>query len=392
MFKKRLAILGSTGSIGKQTLEVVRLNKEAFEVFSLTAKSNIELLREQIREFLPKKVVISNRDLAWKLNEEFQDIEVGFSEKDLCLAASHNQVDIVVAAIVGFDCLPPTIAAIEANKDIALANKECVVAAASVFQNALSKSKSRIVPIDSEQNSVYQCLNRQGSSEEIKKIYITASGGPFLNTNIEEFEFIKPQDAIRHPKWNMGVKNSLDSATLMNKGLEVIEASYIFNLPADKIEVLVHPQAIVHGMVEYFDGTVIAACFNPNMKVPIAYAINKLADESNSRTLASGVESIDFFRLKELTFIKPDTNKFKCLDLSYRALKLGKSATTIVNAANEVAVDYFLNEKIKFNDIPLVIEKTLNKIPLETIENLGDVIRIDDSARETTRGFCTKGN
>lgn len=389
MSKKQLAILGSTGSIGTQGLDVVRKNPGLFEIFLLTAKSNFELLVKQINEFKPKVVLISKPELALKLKQLFgNSLKVGNSQEDFCEAVTEKEVDIVLASIVGFDCLKPVISAIKAGKDIALANKECVVAAGSLLQSELAKSKSRLVPIDSEHNSIFQCLNRRGWTENVRKIILTASGGPFLNTHKVELPYIKPEDAIKHPKWNMGVKNSIDSATLMNKGLEVIEASFLFNLPLEKIDVLIHPQSIIHGLVEYQDGAVIAALYNPDMRVPIAYAINFLSDESLSRTLETTVEPLDLAKIANLTFYKPDTDKFKCLELAYRALKAGASAPTVINAANEVAVNSFLNRMIKFTDIPEVIENCLLNLPLENISNLEDVITIDSKARAFALELC----
>ncbi len=389
MIKKQLAILGSTGSIGTQSLDVVRKNPGLFEIFSLTAKTNLELLVKQIQEFKPKIVVISNPEHAATLKKTFGDsLKIGCDEEDLSRAVTEKEVDIVLASIVGFDCLAPVIAGIKAGKDIALANKECVVAAGVLLQNELAKSKSRLVPIDSEHNSIFQCLNRRGWKEKVRKITLTASGGPFLNTSKEELAYIKPEDAVKHPKWNMGVKNSIDSATLMNKGLEVIEASFLFNLPLEKIDVLIHPQSIIHGLVEYQDGAVIAALYNPDMRVPIAYALNYLSDESSSRTLETTVEPLDLAKIANLTFYKPDTDKFKCLELAYIALKNGKASPTIINAANEVAVSSFLNRMIKFTDIPVVIENCLKNLALENINNLEDVIAIDSKARAFTLELC----
>lgn len=389
MSLKKLAILGSTGSVGTQALDVVRQNPGLFEIFLLTAKSNIELLIKQINEFKPKIVVISNKELAANLKESFgNSLKIGYTEDDICQAVTEKEVDIVLAAIVGFDCLRPVISAIKAGKDIALANKECVVAAGTLLQKELAMSNSRLVSVDSEHNSIFQCLNRRGWTEEVRKITLTASGGPFLNTSIEEFPYIKPEDAIKHPRWNMGAKISVDSATLMNKGLEVIEASFLFNLPLEKIDVLIHPQSVIHGLVEYKDGTVIAALYNPDMRIPIAYALNNLSDESLSKTLNTEVKQLDLAEIGKLTFSKPDLVKFKCLELACLALKAAGAAPTIINAANEIAVESFLNRSIKFTDIPEVIEKCLKNLPLENIDNLEDVIAIDSKARDLALSLC----
>ncbi len=376
---ERLAVLGSTGSIGTQTLEVVRANPGRFEVAGLAAGANIALLAEQIREFSPKYVVTGSEESALELRTSgFSSV---LSGREACeKMASAGDIDIVVGAIVGFEGLYSVLAAAKNGKRIALANKECLAAAGSLLMGEAKRSGAEIVPVDSEHSSIYQCLNRRGAHEEPRRVIITASGGPFLRTPFEELAGVKPEAALKHPTWSMGAKNTIDSATLMNKGLEVIEAAVLFDLPPEKIEVLVHPESIVHGFVEYGEGSVVATMFVPDMRVPIAYALKTLAPECSA--LGSGASWLDL-RQRALNFQTPDGKRFPALSLAYQALRMGGSAPAILNAANESAVESFLSGGIGFLDIPAVVQQVLETETKRNIERIEDVVGSDTDARQS---------
>jgi len=382
---KLVSVLGSTGSIGVSTLDVLRRNKESYDLFALTANRNIERLLEQCLEFKPRYAVVPDADLAETLEQKISHSEASATKvlsgmESLEFVAKHRDVDIVVAAIVGAAGLLSTLAAAEAGKKLLLANKEALVISGDLLMSAVKNNNATLLPLDSEHNALFQCMPagyRSGQSAEgIRKLILTASGGPFLNLAQAELEHVSVEQACAHPNWSMGRKISVDSATMMNKGLELIEASYLFDMSADLIEVLVHPQSVVHSMVDYVDGSVLAQLGNPDMRTPIAHAL------SWPKRQESGVSALDFMLNNQLSFEAPNYEKFPCLRLAYEALIEKGSAPAILNAANEVAVDGFLNKKIRFTDIPKLIEKTLQSSTIEKVDSIDTVLRVDRLARD----------
>ena len=381
---RRLSILGSTGSVGTQTLDVVRLNPDVFEVYALSANKNADLILTQIREFKPSVVAIADADTAHYVKREVgASVDVRSGIEAIEDISTDSNVDIVVAALVGFACLKPVLRALESGKDVAIANKESLVAAGSLLKRAIASSSARLVPVDSEHNSLYQCL--QNSKRGFRRMIITASGGPFLHHSLEELRRVTPAEAIKHPRWDMGAKISVDSATLMNKGLEVIEAAVLFDLEPDEIEVLVHPQSIVHGLLEYLDGSTHAVMYEPDMKVPIADALGRLNNTSNNQSFKSipnGCKYLDFSIQRTLEFMPPDLERFPCLKLAYDSLRKGHAAPTILNAANEVAVEAYLAENISFIQIPVLVEEVLAKYDGKELASVDDILHWDSWARE----------
>lgn len=372
---KKISILGATGSIGTQTLDVIRKSNGALKLIGLTANTSVEKVVEIIEEFKPLYVAMMDSRSASKIKnyckEHNKSIEVLEGIKGLNKIASLDEIDIVVTSVVGMIGLEPTMRAIEAKKDIALANKETLVVAGEIVMKAAKENNVRIFPVDSEHSAIFQSL-RGNDIKTLKKVILTASGGPFRGKIIEDLQEIKVQDALRHPKWNMGRKISIDSATLMNKGLEVIEAHWLFNCDYDNIQVVVHPQSIVHSMVEYTDGSIIAQLGAQDMRLPIQYALNY---EKRENLIA---DTIDFYEISKLTFEKPDSDTFKALKLSFKAGKIGGLMPTILNGANEAAVELFLSEKIKFSQISDIIEKCMEVFKDEvkkevTLENIIDL-------------------
>ncbi|AFN73902.1 1-deoxy-D-xylulose 5-phosphate reductoisomerase [Melioribacter roseus P3M-2] len=366
---KRLLILGSTGSIGKNTLKLVKEFNGEFEIAGLTAHSNIDLLQEQIEEFKPPTVVVSDRQNAKILGDRIGErCEILYGEEGLLEIAKRNNYDILLSAIVGFAGLKPTIESIKLGKRIALANKETLVVAGELIIELAKKFNSEIIPVDSEHSAIFQCLQGE-SKKEIEKIILTASGGPFLNRDKTDFESVTIEEALNHPNWNMGNKITIDSATMMNKGLEVIEAYWLFGLKKEQIEVLIHPQSVIHSMVAFRDGSIKAQLSAPDMKLPILYALTY-----PNRLNYGGVKT-DFKKIAQLTFFEPDFDKFVCLKLAYDAIDKGGIAPCILNAANELAVDKFLSGEIKFSQIPVIIEDALDnlyedaELSLEIIES-----------------------
>ncbi|MGK9368250.1 1-deoxy-D-xylulose-5-phosphate reductoisomerase [Melioribacter sp. Ez-97] len=366
---KRILILGSTGSIGKNTLKLAKEFKDEFRIAGLTAHSNIDLLQKQIEEFNPPAVVVSDRQNAKILEDRIgRQCEILYGEEGLIEIAQRNNYDILLSAIVGFAGLKPTIESIKLGKRIALANKETLVVAGELIIELANKYNSEIIPVDSEHSAIFQCLQGE-SKKEIEKIILTASGGPFLNRDKADFENVTIEEALNHPNWNMGNKITIDSATMMNKGLEVIEAYWLFGLPKDRIEVLIHPQSVIHSMVALRDGSIKAQLSSPDMKLPILYALTY-----PERLNYDGVKT-DFKKIAQLTFFEPDFNKFVCLKLAYDSIDMGGIAPCILNAANELAVEKFLSGKIKFSQIPVLIEDALNNLyedsdlSLDTIES-----------------------
>jgi len=374
--KKNIAILGSTGSIGRSTLEVISNFSERFRVTYLTAHRNMDLLQEQIQKFKPRAVAVleeCNASVLKKLTNGSTEIFVG--EQGLCEIVSRDDVDIVVSSLVGFAGLKPTLQAIEAGKDIALANKETLVVAGEIIMNAVKKHGVRLLPVDSEHSAILQCL-RGEEINNVERLILTASGGPFRNLPKEKFSNITVKQALNHPTWKMGNKITIDSATLMNKGLEVIEAFWLFGLPREQIHVVIHPQSIIHSMVEFKDGSTKAQLGIPDMKLPIQYALMY-----PERPLAP-YKRLDFSTLQQMTFTEPDYDKFACLALAFRSLEMGGTATTVLNAANEVAVENFLKEEISFASIPRLVEEALETHTPKHNATIEEIVRIDAETRQ----------
>lgn len=376
-YMKNISILGSTGSIGTQTLQVIRNNPDKFKIIAISGNNNIDLLLKQIDEFKPRYVAVFKEEKAKKLKQKI----TGSHTKVLCgisglrEISTLDEVDVLVTAVVGNVGLIPTLDAIKAKKTIALANKETLVTAGELVMEEARRNEVNIIPVDSEHSAIFQCL--QGNDiKEVNKIILTASGGPFRGFKKEELVNAKAVDALKHPNWSMGRKISIDSATLMNKGLEVIEAKWLFDMDIEKIDVIVHPQSIIHSMVEYIDGSILAQLGITDMKVPINYAL------TYPKRIESKTKRLDFQKFCQLTFEKPDKNTFPCLDLAYNALDIGGTMTAVLNAANEELVLKYLNNKIKFYDIPNRIEKAMKKHNLIRKPNLDDIIEADKNTRE----------
>lgn len=378
-----VTVLGSTGSIGVSTLDVIARHHDRFRVFALTANRQWERLAEQCRDFAPRFAVLLDSDAARQLRARLR--EWGVTTEVLEGAAALNdvaaapEVNSVMAAIVGAAGLQPTLAAARAGKRVLLANKEALVMSGDLFMQAVRKHSATLLPIDSEHNAVFQSLPRDSGSDlnamGVRRILLTASGGPFRDTPLEQLESITPDQACAHPNWVMGRKISVDSATMMNKGLEVIEAHWLFNAPADKIDVVIHAQSVIHSMVEYIDGSVLAQLGNPDMRTPIAYALGF------PERIESGVGSLDLFKVGRLDFEKPDHARFPCIELAYAALRAGGTAPTVLNAANEIAVAAFLEQRLPFKRIAAVIEDTLNAVESGRADHLDHVLAADAEAR-----------
>lgn len=379
---KNISILGSTGSIGIQTLEVIENSKGIFNLKYLTANKNIDLLEEQVAKFKPENVVIKDE----KLYHDFKQ-RSNYSGNILCgddgliTAASDASVDIVISALVGFAGVKPTIKALENGKTVALANKETLVSAGKPIMETAKMNNAEIIAVDSEHNAILQCLVGE-EMHEVEKLILTASGGPFRETPHHAFHNLTVEQALNHPNWSMGSKITIDSATMMNKGFEVIEAFWLFGLPYEKIEVLVHPQSIVHSMVQFSDGSIKAQLGLPDMRTPISYAL------SYPRRFVNNFPRLDLSQLRTLEFYKPDKDKFKCLQLAYDSIEMGGTSTAALNAANEIAVAEFLIEKIRFIDIPQVILLTLENIENINNPSIDDIIYIDDEARKLSQKIC----
>jgi len=382
--KQGIAILGSTGSIGLNTLDVVsRSLKDSFEVIALSADSNIKLLSEQAKLFRAKAISVRDSLLASAIKKSVSKrTEVLTGLEGLNAIVSRHDVDIVVFAISGSSCVIPLLKAIENKKKIALANKESLVAAGAIVMKQAKKSNSTIIPIDSEHSAIFQCLD--GRADQLNKIYLTGSGGPLLDISPNRFDGLSKEFILKHPKWKMGRKISVDSATMMNKGLEIIEARWLFGVEEDRIEVLIHPEAVIHSMVELVDGVIFAELGAPDMRSPIQYA---LTYPSRSKGLAP---MIDFSKITKFSFRQPDIDKFPCLDMARWALKMGGTLTAVLNAADEEAVKGFLKGDIRFSAIPRIIEKVMSKhknISKNAI-SIDDVLGAEAWAREETRSLC----
>ncbi len=375
---KRIAVLGSTGSIGVNTLKVIADFPERFKVVGLSAGDNSGLLARQIRQFRPEVVSLRREEAAEQLGREFNGIEIGSGVEGSLRVATWPEADLVVSAIVGAAGLVPTYAAIEAGKDIALANKETLVMAGSLIKPLLEERGGWLFPVDSEHSAIFQCLQGQEHGE-IGKIILTASGGPFARLTAAQLARVTPQQALAHPTWCMGPKVSLDSATMMNKGLEVIEAHWLFDLPPEQIEVVIHPQSVVHSLLELVDGSILAQLGITDMRLPILYAL------SYPKRLANKLPKLGLAQIGELTFTAPDPKRFPCLRLAYQALQSGGSMPLVLNAANEVAGKAFLEGKIGFNDIPALIETSMEKHRSEELVSIEQVLTIDNWARRQTQ-------
>ena len=381
---ENIVILGSTGSIGCNALQVIKLHQSKYQVFALTANRNVDLLTEQCIKFEPQFAFALNQYANQQLKKNLLALNLKTialdDDKSLDWLSSHDEVNTVISAIVGAAGLKPTMAAANSGKKILLANKETLVMAGELFVKAVKQSNATLIPIDSEHNAILQVLPQSKKlnykSNGIRKILLTASGGPFRTSTKEELKHVTPKEALRHPNWIMGKKITIDSATMMNKGLEVIEACWLFDIPASDIEVVIHPQSIIHSLVEYVDGSTLAQLGNPDMRTPIAYAL------SHPERIESGVLGLDLIKTKRLDFEAPDLDKFPCLGLAYKALQMGKNAPTILNAANEVAVDAFLKESITFNQIAELIEFCMNTIESQTLDSIEIVLEVDSKTRQ----------
>lgn len=372
--KKRICILGSTGSIGTQALDVIRQHADLYEAYVLTAYNNAEFLIEQAREFNPEAVVIAKETNYETVKEGLADlpIKVYAGPDSLCQVVQDDNVDMVLASMVGFAGLEPTIAAIKAHKAIALANKETLVVAGDLIVRLANENKVPILPVDSEHSAIFQCLE---PGNRIDKILLTCSGGPFRHFDKQRLLHVTKADALAHPTWNMGAKITIDSATLMNKGFEVIEAKWLFGVKPEQIQVVVHPQSVIHSAVQFEDGAVKAQMGVPDMRLPIQYAF------SYPRRLPLNGERLDLFKMKDLTFEQPDTERFRCLALAYEALKQGGNMPCIVNAANEIANRAFIEDKIGFERIAEIIEETMAKVGFTRESTLDTYLDTDKQAR-----------
>lgn len=379
---KRITILGSTGSIGRSALDVVRRHAENFKIVGLTAGRNIDLFERQIRMFKPEIAAVSDKRDAERLSGRINGLDIGSGVQGIRDVASYRKSDLVISSIVGAAGLIPTIAAIEAGKNVGLANKEALVMAGEIVMKKARKNKVKIIPVDSEHSAVFQCLEGRRLTD-INRIILTASGGPFLNMRRNDLRNIKARDALKHPNWRMGKKISIDSATLMNKGFEVIEAFWLFNLEPERIDVVVHPQSIVHSLIEFKDRSCLAQMSMPDMKGPISYAL------AYPRRLDGPIQGLDLHRLGPLTFRKPDNRNFPCLTYAYDALRAGGTMPCVLNAANEVAVNAFLEGSVRFNDIPAIIKRTLKEHNVTSASSLKRVLAADSWAREVSQ-YCVK--
>ena len=392
MIQQVLTILGSTGSIGESTLDVVSRHPEKFRVFALAGHRQVDKLAAQCKQFRPEYAVVGDAghaaELEKKLKQEGIDTQVLYGSQALIDVASADEVSGVMCAIVGAAGLPSALAAAQKGKTIYLANKETLVVSGALFMETARQNGATVLPIDSEHNAIFQVLPRDytGRLNEhgINSIILTASGGPFLNTDLSTFDSITPEQAVKHPNWSMGRKISVDSASMMNKGLELIEAHWLFNCPPEKLEVVIHPQSVIHSMVRYRDGSVLAQLGNPDMRTPIAYCLGL------PERIDSGVGELDFGALSALTFQKPDFNRFSCLKLAYQAMNAGGAAPCVLNAANEVAVAAFLDKRIKFTDIAKVVVHCLAQDFSDSHHDIEGLLAQDAQTRRQAEAFIGK--
>ena len=375
---KDVGILGSTGSIGTQALSVIRENPDKFRVKVLSCNKNISLLKEQIKEFKPEAVAVFDEESGGVLKKELPGHEILTGYKGLCDVAAFGNYQLLLNGLMGMIGLEPTYRAIEAGKNIALANKETLVAGGKLIMEFAAERDVDIIPVDSEHSAIFQCM-AAAEKNKVKSIILTASGGPFLGKKLDELKSVRMEEALNHPNWSMGKKISIDSATFMNKGLEVIEARWLFDLDAERIRVVVHPESIIHSMIEFEDNAVLAQLGKPDMKVPIALGM------SWPDRIKNDMGSLDFAKISKLTFKEPDRETFRCLDYAYEALKIGKSATCVLNAANEVLVDKFIKGEIEFPDIQKMLGEIMDTWNFEQAENLEDILELDKEVRERVR-------
>ena len=390
---KQITILGATGSIGISTLDVIDRHSRAYNIFALTGNKKIPLLAEQCEKFNPKYAVVMDAEAAGELvnllTQNHVSTEVLVGTDALASVSSHEDVDIVMAAIVGSAGLIPTLAAANAGKKVLLANKESLVMAGNLLMQAVDKSGATLLPIDSEHNAIFQCLPRDIknlSKGGVSKLLLSASGGPFRGWSLGEMDEVTREQACAHPNWSMGKKISVDSATLMNKGLELIEACLLFDVTYDQIDIVVHPQSIIHSLVQYVDGSVIAQMGNPDMRTPIAHCM------SYPQRILAGVEPLDFFKVGQLSFLEPDFNRFPCLKLAIDACQQGQEATTVLNAANEIAVDAFLKEQIGFLQMSDLLEDCMSHGTFLGYPTLEDYIETDLVTRKMAQNWVEKNN
>ena len=382
--RKRIAVLGSTGSIGTQTLDIIGRHPDMFEAATLVAGSNVDALAEQCRRFHPRRAVIADRSLYARLKDAVASmgIEVEAGSEAVAYAMATDDVDMVVTATVGYSGLAPTISAINAGKEIALANKETLVVAGNLVTRLLRRSGSRMIPVDSEHSAIYQCLAGE-RQESVSRLIITASGGPFRTFRKEDLEHVTPDDALRHPNWSMGAKITIDSATMLNKAFEIIEAHWLFGVPADRISAVVHPQSIVHSMVEFTDGAMKAQLGLPDMHLPISYALGL------EKRMPTGEPAMTLADYAMLTFEAPDTGKFPCLTLAGYSLERGGNTACVVNAANEIANEAFRRGRIRFTDIYPVIMDTVDRVAFVAEPTLSDYVESNDEARRVALSIIT---
>jgi len=390
---QRITILGATGSIGVSTLDVLARHPDRYSVYALTAQSSVEALAVQCEKFRPQVAVVGSPDAAQALHRLLRQkglkTEVEHGMKALCEVASATECDAVMAAIVGAAGLEPSLAAARSGKKVMLANKEALVMSGQLFMDAVAASGATLLPIDSEHNAIFQCLpqayQRSPFQHGVAKVLLTASGGPFLTRAVATLDLVTPEEAVAHPKWVMGRKISVDSATMMNKGLEVIEAHWLFGVPASQIEVVIHPQSVIHSMVSYVDGSVLAQLGNPDMRTPIAHAL------AYPERIASGVSHLDLTKMGNLQFERPDFARFPCLKLAYDAMKAGGATPAILNAANEVAVQAFLDRRIGFRMIDTLIGRVLDRVvPDRDVADIEHLLEQDRAAREAARALINR--
>ncbi len=382
---KGICILGATGSIGVSTLDVVARHSDKYKVIALTANTNVDALYDQCVAHHPEYAVVVDDAKAIEFKEKINnsnisDIKVMSGTNALEFVSTLENVDSVMAAIVGAAGLLPSLAAAKAGKTVLLANKEALVMSGDIFMQAVRDSGARLLPIDSEHNAIFQCMpagyTAGDETKQVRRILLTASGGPFRETPVEELHDVTVDQAVAHPKWDMGRKISVDSATMMNKGLELIEACLLFNMSPDDIQVVIHKQSIIHSMVDYVDGSVLAQMGNPDMRIPIAHAM------AWPERFESGVEPLDIFEVGQMDFEQPSLQRFPCLRLAYEAIKAGGIMPAVLNASNEIAVDEFLNERLKFTDIPVIIEQCMGRFSAERADTLETILKADQEARE----------
>ena len=381
---KGICILGATGSIGVSTLDVVARHPDLYKVIALTANGNIDALFDQCLEYHPEYAVIADESKVQAFREKIKgsivsDIKVLSGAKALEQVATLDNVDSVMAAIVGAAGLLPSLAAARAGKTVLLANKEALVMSGDIFMQTVTEAGAQLLPIDSEHNAIFQCMPagyKTGmQAKQARRILLTASGGPFREMPLDQMSKVTPDQAVAHPNWDMGRKISVDSATMMNKGLEMIEACLLFDMKPDQIQVVIHPQSVIHSMVDYVDGTVLAQMGNPDMRIPIAHAL------AWPERFDSGAEPLNIFNVRRMDFEEPNLERFPCLRLAYRAINAGGIMPTVLNAANEIAVEAFLNEQVRFTDIPVIIERCMDSVDIKAADSLEVILDIDQQAR-----------